>query len=72
MPGLQSQLLHEDISCGGHQHTKLIGHKFRATGSVYGQAIEQLLNPILYLTAIAVHFFIQDARGVSQVGYKAA
>src|SRR5438445_433706 len=63
----QAQLLHQDVRRGGEQDAKLVGPEAGATGAVDFEVV-QFLDPILYVTALAVDMFVNPLRTLFHVG----
>jgi hypothetical protein len=64
----QTQFLVEHVGGGAQEPSQLIGEEAAATGAVDFQAMMQLFDPILDVTAGAVDLFIQMPRGLLEVG----
>jgi hypothetical protein len=65
---MAAQLLHEDVGGGGQEDPELIGQEARAAGAIDLQAVFELLDAVLDVSALAVDPFVDPAGRLAQVG----
>ena len=63
----EPQFLQQHVGRGGEQHAQLVGEEPRATGAIEGD-VEQLLDAVLDLAALAVDALVDALRLARQVG----
>ena len=55
MLATKPEFLHQRVGGRGQQDTKLVGQEARAAGSIDGEIVLQLLDPILRITPVGVN-----------------